>query len=89
MWQGYGPELVRYGIAVCHEWLSRGYADTCLQKILNARPPGGSNLPWLGDPAFHASHRAALLAKNPEHYGQFGWSEQPQIKYVWPVKKGA
>lgn len=40
--------------------------------------------PWMGDPAFHASHRAALLHKDPEWYGQFGWKEEPKLEYIWP-----
>lgn len=42
--------------------------------------------PWLGDPAFHASHRSNLLRKNAEHYGAFGWTESPDLEYVWPVR---
>lgn len=41
---------------------------------------------WIGGP-IHATHRAALLAKDPVHYGQFGWKEEPQINYFWPLKQ--
>lgn len=38
----------------------------------------------IGYEPFHASHRAALLAKNPTWYSQFGWTETPQLgAYVW------
>jgi hypothetical protein len=40
--------------------------------------------PWLGDEAVHASHRAALLRKDPLHYGAFGWEDAGDA-YVWPV----
>lgn len=42
--------------------------------------------PWFGRQDFHASHRAALLAKYPEHYGrpELGWTEEPIVAYVWP-----
>jgi len=40
--------------------------------------------PWLGDRAFHASHRSNLLRKDPAHYGQFGWTEPADLPYVWP-----
>ena len=40
---------------------------------------------WLGRGDFHASHRAALLAKDPDWYGQLGWSEPPVVAYVWPT----
>jgi len=40
---------------------------------------------WLGDPAFHAAHRSQLLRKDPEWYGQWGWTEEPgALDYVWP-----
>ena len=42
---------------------------------------------WLGNQDFHASHRAALLAKNYRYYSQFGWKEEPKIEYWWPTKK--
>lgn len=40
--------------------------------------------PWLGREDIHASHRAVLLGKDPEWYGQFGWSEEPRAKVIWP-----
>jgi len=39
---------------------------------------------WLTE-KFCASHRAALLYKLPEWYSQFGWTEKPEINYVWPI----
>jgi hypothetical protein len=39
---------------------------------------------WLGG-QIHASHRAALLLKDPEHYGRFGWTEEPARQMYWPV----
>lgn len=38
---------------------------------------------WFGRDDFHSRHRAALLAKNPEWYSQWGWTEDPKIDYVW------
>jgi len=43
--------------------------------------------PWLGDDDFHSSHRANLLRKDSEHYGEFGWQEDSSLPYVWPVRK--
>jgi hypothetical protein len=40
----------------------------------------------LNDSPICASHRAALLFKDPDHYGQFGWPERPAINYVWPTE---
>lgn len=88
MWRGNPSCLSVYGITVCKEWRGRGFKDTVLISLYNIHPDGppGSVFPsWLGNPAFHAAHRAALLAKDPEHYGQFRWTEEPKIEYIWPV----
>jgi len=87
MWRGHEGALIAYGIAVCDEWISRGYKDTCRAKIAAfARPDANETPPsWLGNRAFHSSHKANLLRKSPEWYGQFGWSENPETPYVWPV----
>lgn len=46
--------------------------------------------PWLGDEDFHRSHRAALMRKAPEHYGDHfdDVGDGTTIDYVWPVSKG-
>jgi hypothetical protein len=89
MWRGHEYALTQYGIAVCDEWIARGYRDTCRQKIADMffvlRPGDCGDPPWLGDPEFHGSHRANLLRKAPEWYSQFGWTEDPTTPYVWPV----
>lgn len=89
MWRGYEPALVAYGLEVCLEWVRRGYKDTCFNKIgAYAEPHVVERMvvpPWLGDPAFHASHRSNLLRKLPNHYGQFGWTERDDLPYVWPA----
>jgi hypothetical protein len=85
MWRGYEGALVEYGLAMCREWTGRGRADTVHDKLLvHARPEPRPLPPWLGDPAVHASHRSNLLRKDPAWYGRFGWSEPPDLPYVWP-----
>lgn len=81
MWMGYVGALRVYYNCMLEEWAERGYRNIKLQPVTQDcfRVPQ-----WLGDEALHASHRAALLAKNPEWYGQFGWIEEPKIQYVWP-----
>lgn len=86
MWKGYEGSLAVYGLAVCQEWIDRGYRDTLLPQF--AKVTKGRNIlppPWLGLPEFHASHRSNLLRKLPEHYGKFGWSEPDDLPYVWPT----
>jgi hypothetical protein len=91
MWRGYEESLIHYGLAICTEWISRGYKDTCYGKIerhLGVKPRDYRRFPyWFGDEAFHASHRSNLLRKKPEYYSRFGWTELPTLEYVWPVPK--
>ena len=90
MWQGYPQALASYGIAICDEWRERGYFDTAGDWFSEWLDEHGTAWspdllpPWLGTPAFHASHRSNLLRKLPSHYAQFGWPEPPNLPYVWP-----
>jgi hypothetical protein len=85
MWRGREGCLAAYGVAICQEWKRRGYKDTCEFKIITLADPSMCMPLWLGDPAFHASHRSNLLRKDADHYGQFGWTEPSDLPYVWPV----
>lgn len=83
MWQGYPDALTAYMNACIYEWIRRGYRNTMqIHHVL----PSYQVPPWLGDPAFHSAHRAALLFKDPDYYSQFSWSETPQLAYIWPVE---
>jgi hypothetical protein len=77
MWAGHEPALVAYLNAMLREWARRGKKNDKLT-------PGDASLgldegdtdcrarampPWLGNPALHACHREALMAKLPQHYG--------------------
>jgi hypothetical protein len=89
MWRGYEINLIAYAVAICDEWIRRGYKDNQLKWFLqewNMTKERGVifDPPWMGDERFHASHRAALLHKAPEHYEQFGWTEEPKLDYYWP-----
>lgn len=42
---------------------------------------------WFGWNEYHISHRSALLFKNNDWYKQFGWVENAELKYIWPIKK--
>lgn len=82
MWRGYEDALRVYMNAMIREWVRRGYRNTMLLVPTPADPPMP---PWLGNPAFHASHRANLLRKDPAFYGRYGWEESPEMPYLWPV----
>ena len=96
MWKDNPYELLKYGIAICEEWIRRGYKDTMLQRFNDAiliEPEYQTlngfkvyHLPeFLGDEEFHSSHRQTLLFKNQPHYSNFGWTETPKYEYKWPV----
>ena len=104
MWRGHEEALAAYGLAIVAEWTSRGRADTCAATIaadlglagLPTRPRTQAELaaagelpPWLGDEAFHASHRAALLRKEPDFYAERFDGADPDLPYVWPVSSPA
>ncbi|WEH39680.1 MSMEG_6728 family protein [Streptomyces sp. AM 2-1-1] len=40
--------------------------------------------PWLGDEAFHLSHRSALVRKAPDHYRPLFPEVPDDLPYVWP-----
>jgi len=91
MWRGYQQCLVDYGLAVCDEWIKRGYEDSCADKIdlfWDWEATEYPVPPWLGDEDFHASHRSNLYHKNPTHYGPI-FGEQPVLAYVWPSNEGS
>jgi hypothetical protein len=91
MWKGYEFALMSYQEAVCAEWARRGFNDTCRDKTKRMFDllPEENRKPkvpkWLGLKKFHSAHRANLLRKDPDHYGRFGWKEEPQEGYWWPV----
>lgn len=86
MWATYEVMLSVYGDVICEEWVSRGYKDTCRDKIRALRPPTPLRVPpWLGVEAFHQAHKSNLLRKDPVHYGKFGWDVPSDLPYIWPV----
>lgn len=82
MWDGYIDALDLYTNTMITEWLGRGYKNN---MIFYDCDYDMSKPSWFGDDRIHSSHRAALLFKNPQHYGQFGWTEEPKLSYVWPI----
>jgi hypothetical protein len=88
MWKGYEIALVLYGLDICREWKSRGFKDTCEEKILDIADDnqltGKVIYPhWLGDERVHSSHRSNLLRKDKDFYSKFNWEESDDIEYYW------
>ena len=88
MWKPYVLTLMDYQEAICNEWTSRGYKDTCLQKskdIITQYEVEQSGTPeWLGDIEFHLSHQSNLVRKLPEFYGPLFPGIPDDLPYVWP-----
>lgn len=88
MWWGAQNSLVEYGLAVCDEWIERGYEDSLRDRIAALQISGPTTHPrWLGCDAVHASHRGNLLRKDPYWYGAFGWKDSPLLPYLWPTNE--
>lgn len=103
-WKGHEEALVSYALVVCGEWCRRGFADTVavsitaeLAEATGARAvrsqselaAAGELPPWLGEPAFHAGHRSALVAKDPDFYRERFPDAVDGAPYYWPVRSEA
>jgi Pyrimidine dimer DNA glycosylase len=89
MWRGHAGALLDYGIAVCLEWVSRGYNDTMYDRFVTMSEEvdlGESfHYPtWWGGP-IHMSHQAALVRKDPTFYRPIFPDVDDTIPYFWPV----
>jgi hypothetical protein len=105
MWSGYEIALTEYGCVMYDEWMRRFEAGERGGKLTHK---SGEELldrlercdirryelpPWWGDHRLHSTHRACLLAKDPKHYGQLGWTEEPTPRtadgwpYWWPGER--
>ena len=86
MWKGYERARAQYGLAICLEWVSRGYSDsqeTLFQQWVASLPNTG--LPsWIGSEQFHRSHQSNLVRKFPEHYRKFFPDVPDDLPYEWP-----
>lgn len=86
MWETHVPALANYGIAVCDEWIGRGYKDNTREKFLPYVSGKSSNMPkWFGDEHFHKSHQSNLLRKKPDWFKQFNWDVPNDLPYIWPL----
>jgi hypothetical protein len=87
MWDGYVPALCWYGIAMCDEWIARGYTDTLRDRfVLQFLSEPSDDIPaWLDRDDVITSHRSNLIRKRPDIYGPI-WPDLPDdLPYVWPT----
>jgi hypothetical protein len=86
MWQGHEYQLAKYGVAVCDEWIARGYNDTMREKFLLflKTVKGKRTKPkWFGDRAFHRAMQSNLVRKDPAHYRKFFKRVPDDLPYTW------
>ena len=86
MWENYEYYLCLYGIAICEEWIKRGYKDSQLPIIKNyLQLTYPLNKPsWIGNYDFHLSHQSNLVRKKYEFYSQIFPGVPDNLPYIWP-----
>ena len=92
MWAGHELVLANYGIAMCKEWIRRGFNDTCEQKLsaiaqdIFYGTPSSNGVPpwWVNDARVHISHQSNLIRKQPEHYRKLFPNVPDDLPYFWP-----
>ncbi|MCH6229303.1 MSMEG_6728 family protein [Microbacterium sp. CFH 31415] len=92
MWAGRLPALVAYGLAMTDAWTALGRADSVRAQLLefapevDGVPQSDIEMPrWLGDEAFHLSHRSNLVRKDPEFYRPRFGDVPDDLPYIWPT----
>lgn len=82
MWRGHEKALCEYGIAICQEWIERGYKDTMLARFvaMHSTLPDTGMPEWLGNKEFHLSHQSNLKRKDETHYT---FDVPNDLPYVW------
>jgi len=91
MWNGYEKALCEYAIAICDEWIARGYNDTMRERFVAWSSQLDENYqqllmpPWIGDQDFHRSHQSNLVRKFPEYYREQFPDVPDDLEYLWPV----
>lgn len=92
LWAGHRRALADYCLLGLEELTRRGrHYERWYQFFgeIYLHTPDTGLPPIIGNERFHAGHRAALLAKNPSWYSQFGWAETPEPDtkkaYIWSI----
>ena len=91
MWKGYENFLGNYMQDMIAEWVKRGYKNTMvvpwtmIDEIVADHAGMFASPWWLGYSEVHESHQSNLLRKDTEFYGQFNWSVDDTLEYIWPV----
>jgi hypothetical protein len=88
MWQKSEIALIQYSIAICEQWISRGYNDSMLarfeDKLAEYEKSGKpQEIPlFLENEDFHRSHRSNLLKKDFSFYSKH-FNDPTDLPYLW------
>lgn len=82
MWRGHERSLCEYGIAICDEWIRRGYKDTMRERFIamHSQLPNTGLPEFIGDLEFHVSHQSNLKRKDADHYT---FEVPDNLPYLW------
>jgi hypothetical protein len=82
MWRGHERSLCEYGIAICDEWIQRGYKDTMRERFIamHSQLPNTGLPEFIGDLEFHVSHQSNLKRKDADHYT---FEVPDDLPYIW------
>jgi hypothetical protein len=80
MWRGHINALKLYYNLSLDEWTGRGYKNNMQKMVIRGKIAYPQ---WFGRKNFHAAHRSNLLRKDLIFYGQYNWSEPPDLPYLW------
>jgi len=80
MWRGHINALKLYYNLSLDEWVGRGYRNNMRKMTIRGKIAYPQ---WFGRKNFHAAHRSNLLRKDLHFYGQYNWSEPPDLPYLW------
>lgn len=81
MWRNNEQALIQYAIAICEEWISRGYKDTLLPRFQAEVTTANPEMPWwLGLKQLHLSHQSNLVRKDSKFYK---FKVKNNLPYIW------
>ena len=84
MWADNLAGLSAYGVAMCEEWIARGYKDTTMEKIVALVAPDPTDLPtWWGRMDIVESHRSNLVRKDADYYRPIYPDVPDDLPYLW------
>ena len=81
-WQNWQLALGLLHDVHVREYLRRGHSYAHPSQVMELGEdvpplPGYQPPPWLGKFKYHAEERMVLMQRDPEHYSQWGWTEEP------------